>query len=121
MSKFFLFSKINKSKPQDFTTKKWYQRISLNYFSLNVICLSLIVILFVVYLGLVNDTSRDGFTLDDLQTKLSKIQEQNSSLDLQVHNLQSMEHIKTISQNYSFEEIKNPEYLSGSAAVAFNE
>lgn len=121
MSKFFLFSKINKNKPVVPNSASWYQRISLNYFSLNIIFLSLIIILFVSYISLVNNTSAKGFALDGLQDQLASIQEQNRQLDLQVHSLQSMEHIKTVSQNFTFEDVKDPEYLSGQSAVALNE
>ncbi len=121
MSKFFLFSKINSKKPELPTNAKWYQRLSLNYFSLNIIFLGIILLLFVAYISLVNNTSASGFNLDKLQTQLSLVQDQNKNLDLQVHSLQSMEHIKTISQDFSLEEVENPQYLSGSAAVALSE
>jgi len=121
MSKFILFSKINSSKPTAPNSAKWYQRISLNYFSLNIIALGVIIALFVCYIGLVNNTSAKGFTLDSLQEKLALTQEEGKQLDLQVQRLQSMDHIKTLSQNYKLEKIEDPEYLSRDSAVAFNE
>ena len=121
MSKFFLFSKINSRRPELPGPAKWYQKLTINYFSLNIIFVAVIIFLFVAYIGLVNNTSAHGFNLDRLQRQLTLAQEQNRSLDLAVHSLQSMEHIRTLSDNFSLEEVTNPQYLSGSGAVALSE
>lgn len=120
MSKFFLFSKHNMQKRQP-TTKKWYHDFAGNYFQLNAICLVSLIVLFISYIGLVNYTSSDGFEVSQMQKKIETIEEANRELELTVQNLQSMEHIKTISENLNFEQVKDVAFLSSSSAMALNE
>lgn len=122
MSKFFLFSKFNRkqSKISD-KNDSLFKRLSLNYFGLNILCLAVIVVLFVSYIGLVNDTSNDGFFLDGLENRLVESEESKKQLELQVHGLQSMAHIKEVSEKYTLETVDDPQYLSGQAAVALGE
>lgn len=118
MSKFFLFSHINKQKPQINTKTPWYHKF--NYFHLNVGCLLLIGVLFVSYIWVANDTANAGFNMDKLQSKLDTIAEQNRQLEVSVQQLQSMDHIKKLSENYSLEPINDAQYITANDSVALN-
>ncbi|MFA6027981.1 MAG: hypothetical protein WC752_03570 [Patescibacteria group bacterium] len=121
MSKFFRFSKLNCQKTAAPKAQHWYNRISLNYFVLNIAFVAIIIALFVSYIGLVNDTSADGFALDQLQDQLAAVSSQNKQLDLHVQSLQSMDNIKQVSENFTLEPVTDAEYLSGKPSVALSE
>lgn len=121
MSKFFRFSKLNCQKNVNQKTLSLTRFLPMNCFVLNIIFIAVIIALFVAYIGLVNDTSADGFTLDQLQNQLTMVTEQNKQLDLAAQSLQSMDHIKTVSENFALEPVAEAEYLSGTSSVALSE
>ncbi|MFH0819294.1 MAG: hypothetical protein V1898_04830 [Patescibacteria group bacterium] len=122
MSKFFLFSKINMQKHTRPSTA-WYQSISLNYLGLNILGLILLVVLFFSYIVLVNNTASDGFVLDGLETQVARLEDSNNKLEFQKDNLESMEHVASLSVNYNLQSAQGGvEYLSlQPATVALSE
>jgi len=121
MSKFLLFSKINAQKPVTPRTKKWYYNLTSNYFRLNIICLGVLIVLFVVYIGLVNTTTSADYELSKMQKKIESIESQNRELELTTESLQSMENIKQLKENFALQEVEQVSYLGGSSAVALSE
>ena len=102
--------------------QKWYHNVSLNYTSLNIITIALVMVLFVSYIGLVNNTASKGLGLSSLENQLAEIKSQNTELELQINSLQSMAHVKQLNQELAFEPVDQVEYLSiQPSAVALSE
>lgn len=121
MSKFLLFSKINAQKPATPRTKKWYYNFTSNYFRLNIICLGILIVLFVAYIGLVNTAASADYELSKIQKKIDSIESQNRELELTVESLQSMENIKQLKEDFALKDVETVSYLGGSSAVALSE
>jgi cell division protein FtsL len=121
MSKFLLFSKINAQKPVTPHTKKWYYKFTSNYFRLNIICLGVLIVLFIAYIGLINTTTSASYELTKIQEKIETMESQNRELELSVESLQSMEHIKDIKENFALTEVEEVSYLGGTSTVALSE
>ncbi|GEM_PF-2391838 len=70
------------------------------------------------YVLLTNQTASQGFTIDDLETQLAKLQVSNEKLELQAADLRSLSSVRLTSQTLNLEPTQGFEYLPAIGAVA---
>ncbi|MAF13932.1 MAG: hypothetical protein CMI53_03495 [Parcubacteria group bacterium] len=108
MSKFFHLAKKSR---KIYRHKKKLAVGSVNLKSINIVIISLIIILSVGYLVQTNGLATKGYQIQELEDRLSVIEQEQSALELESLKLQSMGSIKEKVDNLGLVVAEETDYL----------
>lgn len=117
MSKFILFSKLNRKKEKTVLKVKgsrWYSFVQNQHKFLNILMVALIISLGVSYLFSVNQTASRGFEVSSLEEEVETLAQQNKKLELEASELLSMSNVQEVSQDMNLVPVERVEYLRDS-------
>lgn len=94
MTKFLRLCRVNNQKHIASSQPSWWRRALSRRPVVNVILFGLILVLGICYLFQINKTATSGFTVKDLNNELADLQESQQKIQLQIADLQSLQHIQ---------------------------
>lgn len=111
------FKRITKIKREINNQSFWKKLKSFNF---NIVILTLIVLISLLYLAQVNSVAAKGFEIKDLEKRIEELKESNKKLELKVAELRSRGYIGEQIQKLNMVSVSSIDYLSDtSMAVAY--
>ena len=115
MSKFIRrqFNHEGYSSPEN----KFWQNIRIDFRSLNIIFISLIVLTGFLYLFAINQTATSGFEIKGLEARIDQLKQDNKKIELYTAELQSLNRIEMESKSLNMVAVSKYEYLPAVGSV----
>jgi len=115
MSKFFCLTKnpIRKIKSKR-------KRMKIDIRVLNIIVLGLVVFIGISYLIQINTLATKGYQIRELETKVTQLEKESKTMELQVLELQSMDNVKNKVSQLNMVDVGKVEYLMPTPVVFAN-
>lgn len=114
-------SRLSRRKQASAPKVQTWKTLFSNTLVVNIAMLSLFVVMGVGYLGIVNSAASDTFHVYDLSQRIDDTTQANRDLELAISEVQSLQHVKSMSEQYALIPTTGAEYLDLNSAVALSE
>lgn len=116
MSKLFTKIKINTEKITD-SSRNIFTDFKIHPKAFYFFTLSLVIVVGLFYLISTNGTATKGYTIMDLEDKLTQLKEENKQLKIQATELESLSRVEKVIKAYDMKIVSKADYLSSEGAV----